>query len=373
MGHSTMQILRLSLLLSAIALVGARAQRPELPDDKDPNNWEDYYDDGVKLLGHSSKGAQERFEYAMHLRPDRAEPIYGQWITFWARDIGRFERYLNDDERVVQDPLVVRAESLRALAYRRNPFVHEGLIVFVWDQLPGQWRDDPLTRAWIFLGQAKLPQALDVFGQIIRREPEKYGYLRFVRASAFVNTGHVDSAAVEISSLLAQLRREDAKTLGNGYESKELLEYALGLLQLQLRHPAAAREAFGRATVENAAFAPAHAALAEMALAANDTTTALLESGLARETEPNDVLFAVLRARVLRQAYRHSEAATEFRRAIAMEPLYAEPYYLLGVTLEESGDKAGAVEAYTRFLAHASRYEPRRGPVELKLPTLKSH
>jgi predicted Zn-dependent protease len=267
----------------------------------------------------------------------------------------------------------VRAESLRALAYRRNPFVHEGLIVFVWDQLPGQWRDDPLTRAWIFLGQAKLQQALDLFGNVIRREPEKYGYLRFVRASAFVNTGHADSAAAEISTLLAQLRTEDTKTLGNGYESKELVEYAMGLLQLQLRHPAAAREAFGRATVENAAFAPAHAALAEMAIAANDTATALLESGLARETDPNDVLFTVLRARVLRQALRHEEAAAEFRKAIAMEPLYAEPYYLLGVTLEEFGDRAGAAEAYAQFLAHASRYEPRRGAVELRLPGLRSH
>lgn len=360
----------LAIVLLVVALAGTGAQRPKLPSDKDPNDWQDYYDDGVRLLGSSANGAQARFEYAAHLRPDRAEPIYGQWITFWAHDIGRFERYLREDERTLRDSLVVRAESIRALAFRRNPFVHEGLDVFLYDQLPGRWRDDPLTRAWIFLGEAKLSQALDRFGEVIRREPERYGYLRFVRASAFVNTGHVDSAAAEIGALLVQLRAEDAKTLGGEYESKDLLEYAMGLLQLQMQHTAAAHAAFGRATVENAAFAPAHEMLAELAMSANDTATALLESGLAKETEPNDVLYVVGHARALRQARHLTEAAAELRDAIAMEPLYAEPYYLLGGTLEESGDKPGAADAYTQFFGHATRYDPRCGPVQLKLPGL---
>jgi tetratricopeptide (TPR) repeat protein len=361
-----------ALLLAFVAFAGARAQRPKLPDDKDPNDWQEYYDDGVTLLRSSANRAQQRFEYAAHLRPDRAEPIFGQWITFWAHDIGRFEHYLSDDERTLRDPLVIRAESLRALAFRRNPLLHQGLVVVLYDQLPGRWQDDPITRGWIFLGEAKLQLAIERFGDAIRRDPERYGYLRFERASAFVNTGHADSAATEVAALLAQLRAEDAKTLGNGYESKELLEYALGLLELQLHHTPAAREALGRATVENAAFAPAHAMLAEMALTTNDTATALLEYGLATETEPNDVVLIVGHAKALRQARRRIEAAAEFRKAIAMEPLYAEPYYLLGGTLEELGDKPGAVEAYTQFLAHATRYDPRRGSIELKLPVLKS-
>jgi hypothetical protein len=72
-----------------------------------------------------------------------------------------------------------------------------------------------------------------------------------------VNLRQYDSAAAQISALLAQQRAAETKVIGKGYESKELLEYAMGLLQLQRGRTPAAREAFGRAAVENAAFAPA--------------------------------------------------------------------------------------------------------------------
>src|SRR4029079_1373030 len=137
--------------------------------------------------------------------------------------------------------------------------------------LPGQWPDDALTRAWLSLGRANLPDAAHQFGVLIRRNPEKNGKLRLVRAAALVKLHQFDSAATEISALLAQERAQDTKSLGNGYESKEMLEYALGLLQLNMRNVAAARDAFGRATVENAGFAPAHALLGEIAVAAKDT------------------------------------------------------------------------------------------------------
>ena len=361
----------LLFLLCALVPPVAGAQRPSLPRDKDPNDWEAYYDLGVAQLGHSSSRAEAAFVWAAHLRPDRPEPLYGQWLAIHIRDTHRFERYLQDDEKTLRDPEVVRGDSLRAAAFRRNPFVHQGLIVLLWDRLPGQWPDDALTRAWLALGRANLPDAAHEFGMLIRRNPEKYGYLRLVRASALVKLHQLDSAATEISALLAQERAQDAKSLGNGYESKELLEYALGLLQLNLRNTAAAREAFGRATVENAGFAPAHALLGELAVAAKDTTTALLEFGLAAETDPTDVEILIGYGKALRVAGRPVDAAEQFRKAVALEPYYADPFLNLALALEEAGERAGAADAYGQFLSKSMQSDSRRSAVEQRLLALK--
>ena len=363
--------LLLALLCALLPSAVAAQQRPTLPRDKDPNDWEAYYDLGVEQLGHDSYKAEYAFSWASHLRPDRPEPLYGQWLAFHIRDIRRFERYLQDDEKTLRDPEVLRADSLRTAAFRRNPFVHQGLMVLLWDKLPGQWGEDPLTRAWLSLGRANLAVAADEFGKLITRNPEKYGYLRFVRAAALVNLHRYDSAAADISGLLAQERAQDAKTTGSGYESKELLEYALGLLQFQLHNPAAAREAFGRATVENAGFAPAHAMLGELAVMKRDTATALLEFGLATETDPTDVEILIGYGKALRLANRPADAAAQFRKAVTLERYYAEPFFFLAQALDATGDKAGASDAYGQFLAKSSQYDPRRSVAEQRMTALK--
>jgi len=360
------------LLLCALVPSVAGAQRPSLPRDKDPNDWEAYYNLGVEQLGHSSSRAEAAFVWAAHLRPDRPEPLYGQWLAIHIRDTHRFERYLQDDEKTLRDPEVMRGDSLRAAAFRRNPFVHQGLIVLLWDRLPGQWPDDALTRAWLALGRANLPDAAHEFGLLIRRNPEKYGHLRLVRASALVKLHQFDSAATEISALLAQERAQDTKSLGNGYESKEMLEYALGLLQLNMRNVAAARDAFGRATVENAGFAPAHALLGEIAVAAKDTATALLEFGLAAETDPTDVEILIGYGKALRVAGRPVDAAEQFRKAVALEPYYAESSLNLALALEEAGERGGAADAYGQFLSKSMQSDSRRSAVEQRLLALKA-
>ena len=171
--------------------------------------------------------------------------------------------------------------------------------------------------------------------------------------------------------MLAQLRAEDAKSLGNGYESKELLEYAMGLLQLHAQRTTAAREAFGRAVVENAGFTPAHSMLGELAMSRNDTATALLEYGLAAETDPGDVEVVIGLGKALRQAKHLNPAAAQFRNAITIEPLYATPYFL-AATLDELGDRNAAAEAYKQFLSRAAASDPRRTEAEQKLTALDS-
>ena len=227
-----------------------------------------------------------------------------------------------------------------------------------------------MTRAWFALGEGDLPRALDPFATVISRDPQRFGYLRFVRASAFVNSGKPDSAAAEITKLLQQLHAQDAKSLGNGYESKELLEYALGLVELRRNHTAAAHDAFGRALVENAAFSPAHAMLAELAMNARDTTTALMEYGLATETDSTDVELILGMGRAYLQARRPADAATQFQRAVQLEPLYAEPYLRLASALEAKGDKAAASRAYVQFLQRVTQDDYRRGDIQHRIQLL---
>lgn len=357
-------LLALSFLAAAPRHAVAQPARPSLSRDADPNDWEAYYDVGVGELGKRPGTCAAAFYWASRLRPDRAEPLYGRWIAFWASDFGRYERWLDDDERVLRDPEVLAADSLRLLALRRNPFVHQGLVVFLHDHLRGRWRDNDITRTWIHYAQGNLPLAIAGFGRAIDREPVKYGYLRYERASAFVNTARYDSAAAELDALLAQLRASDEKQLVSEYASKELLEYARGLLNVEQRNPAAARTAFARALTENPGFAPAHAALGKLALAARDTAAALLEYDQAVDVAPDDVVLRLGRGRALAAAGRAAEAAAEARRVIALNPDWAEPYMVLAGALQQAGDAAGAKGAYAEFLSHSPRNEPRRGWVE---------
>ena len=182
----------------------------------------------------------------------------------------------------------------------------------MYQKLPGYIRDTPVTRAWFALGEGDLSRALDLFATVISRDPQRFGYLRFVRASA----------------------------------------------------------AFGRALVENAAFSPAHAMLAELAMNARDTTTALMEYGLATETDSTDVELILGMGRAYLQARRPADAATQFQRAVQLEPLYAEPYLRLASALEAKGDKAAASRAYVQFLQRVTQDDYRRGDIQHRIQLL---
>lgn len=363
--------LRAGAMILALTASLANAQQPErprLPRGADPNDWEAYYDLGIeRLQKDDGSTADAAFYWASRLRPDRGDPLYGRWLAYWAGDIGKFRDYLRGEARVLRDPRVQKVDSLRGAALRRNPFIHQGMIIYLYNRLPGNWQQDQLTMGWIALGQAQLPLALERFGRLVKTDPQKYGYLRFIRAAAFVNVQRLDSATAELTSLLAQLRSEDDKAVGSSYQSKELLEFALGLLHLQVRRNAAAKEAFGRAVAENAGFAPAHMLLGRMAVAARDTANALLEAGLAVETEPADVEARIGYGDALMQARRPKDAAVQFLKATELEPFYADPQFLLATALEGAGDTAGAKEKFARFLELASRSDPRRVEAERKI------
>ncbi len=71
---------------------------------------------------------------------------------------------------------------------------------------------------------------------------------------------------------------------------------------------------------------------------------------LASDLPPEDPTALFLRARALQGLERWAEAAADYRAALALRPEAVNSGFNLGLCLEESGDKAGALEAYEGFL-----------------------
>lgn len=342
------------LLLLVLTAAPAAAQerqpdRPRLPRGADPNSWESYFDLGMRLVPRMSTQAEAAFYWASRLDPSRAEPLYGRWAAFHLQDIGRWERYLKDDARVLGSNDVLRADSLRWRAYRRNPFVHRALDLVLIDQLPGRWGDDQATRAWIFYGAGNFERAAEQFGRIAARDP-KFAYWAVL---ANVSGGRFPEATVHLDSLLARARREETRRLVRPDESKEMYEYALGLLHRARNNKAEATAALQRALLENLAFYPARVQLGEMALEEGRVADAVDQLQQAAEIAPEDGYLQYRLGAALLLAGKPAEAVSALRSASRLEPYYAAVDLLLGAALERAGDTSAAKEAYSRYLSRA--------------------
>jgi tetratricopeptide (TPR) repeat protein len=349
-----------TLLFAGSAAAQSVPARPELPSDLDPNHWGSYYDHGVSILRARPRTAEAAFYWASRLNPERAEPLMARWVAFHLQDAGRWSDYLRGSERVLRKKEVIAADSLAWRAMVRNPLVPRTLEILLFDQLPGRWGQDDLTRGWIFYAARNLPRAVELLGRGIARDPSKYAYFRHMRAEAFVGLMQLDSALAEMRALRAELDRADAKTLVVTYESKAMIEYAMGFLLAARRDPAAAREAMGRSLLEDLAFYPAHLFLGDRALEAGDATMALQEYDAALLADSSDALVYYHRGQALARLNRVAEATEALRQTVAREPFYAAPWFDFGSILRARGDAQGARAAYTRFIALAPRSEARQ-------------
>ncbi|MDB4950084.1 MAG: hypothetical protein JWM27_2733 [Gemmatimonadetes bacterium] len=345
--------------LFAVPLAAQQApRRPPLPDTADVNDWEAYYDYGYKMFKASPERADAAFYWASRLDPERAEPLFGRWAAYWYRWDGRFAEYLQDELKGEDLKEAVRVDSLRLRAMLRNPFVQRDLLVPAYDRLPGRWGDDPATRGILATAQHDYARAVALLNVALQHGSRPW--LHEDRAIAFVALGRFDSAKVETETLLAELHRADERRMVRVYESKGVVEYGLGMLNLARRDQPAAREAFGRALTEDLALAPAHAMLGMLALAQRDTAAGFAEYRQAVELAPEDPVLRVRFGDALTGAGRAAEAVEHLRRAVALEPAYAAGYESLGRALAASGERAAALDAYAAYLVRAPRREAAR-------------
>jgi len=336
----------------------AESKRPRLSSAADTNDWEAYFDYGVSRLRSDPRGAERAFAWASRLDPTRAEPLYARWVAYWMRVPGWFEEYIEERPRALESPNVVQVDSLYQQALFRNPLTPRTLHILLYDQLPGRWGRDPLTIAVLAYGAGKFDAAAAEFGKLIRDDPVKHYRVRYWQALCFTATQRYDSAAVEVAALIEELRRRDEKQLAYWYESKDLLEYSLGLLELARGNRAAARAALQQALLENLAFYPAHGALGDVALGEGDRAAALREYGQAVELGGGDAGVRHRYAEALAQVGRHDEAELELHKVIELEPLFAPPYFTLGTVLEARGLREQALAAYRDYVLRAPSLAP---------------
>ena len=329
-------------------------KRPSLPGGADSSDWEAYFDYGVSKLRSDPRTAERAFYWASRLDPSRAEPLYGRWVAYWMRVPGWFEEYVAERPRVLQSPRVLAVDSLYLRALFRNPLMPRTLTVLLFDQLPGEWRRDRFTSAVLEYGANRFDAAAEDFGKLVREDSKNYR-LRYELALCFTAVRRYDSATAELTALLEDMHRHDEKQLAHAYESKELLDYSVGLLQLARGNRAAARDALEQALVENLAFYPAHSVLAELALNEGDRATAWREYAQAIDVGAGDGVLRYRYGAALGLAGRYAEAEQELQKAVDLEPWFAAPYFTLGRVLEARGQRQRALDQYREYVLRAPR------------------
>ncbi len=346
--------------------------RPKLSERADTNNWEAYFDRGRELLAKQPSRAEAAFYWAARINPERAEPLFARWVAFHMRDVGRFESYIQDDERVRRDPRVLAMDSLRFLSLIRNPFVHRGLEAMLWDRLPGFWGQDYVTKGWLAYATLDFPTALQYLGRSLSNKPKdipRNRWILFTRAQAFVQLHLLDSALAQMLRLREEAQLQEQREKVVLYESKEVVDYAIARLQAARGNMGAAREFLGNALVENLAFYPAQLFLGDYAMAQRQWDDALRAYEDALASGARDAVLYYHHARALLVLNRPKEALASLQKAIELEPYYAEPWLQLARILE-GGDPAAARVAYQRFLERAAQKDDNRVQVLKRIEAL---
>src|SRR5690606_17057204 len=241
----------------------------------------------------------------------------------------------------IRSSRVRQIDSLAVEALYRNPFYFARFERMMLDKvveevygptanISSRRTGDPAFDGYIAYAEGRFDDAIRYYGDALRRRPRDYE-LRAPRARAFYHRMQFDSAANELTILLDEMRKRDERQLVYFYDSKAMLEYTLARAYSAMNDTASARAALGRALEEDMSFHAAHAELAEIALAAGDTATALSELALTVELRASDVGARVRYGDVLMLSDRASDAVEQYRAAIESEPYFAHPYLRLAL------------------------------------------
>jgi tetratricopeptide (TPR) repeat protein len=357
--------------------------RPHVPIGVDTNDAQVYYDLGLAQLERDPKKAADAFFWAARLNPTGADAYYARRIALLLSDPRRLQRYWYGDRGTVQSDEIKRIDSLQLQALTINPFLSQRLdarlLKAIIDQIANDeerrtgasaneisyyletWlmRAPVSMRAWRAYGNGDFREALSLYAEAIKSAKRKAS-LRTDRGRIFFQLDQADSALAELTLAVEEMRKSDKKDLVFLYESKALTEHSIGMIHHRLGNMDAAKEAFGRALQEDLSYSPAHVQLGFLALETKDTTTALSELDLAVQIRGDDPGLRYIYGFVLAMASKHAESEEHLRKAIALDPVYALPHYVLGQVLEVQGKRVEAATEYRAFLAMASRQDPRR-------------
>jgi hypothetical protein len=357
--------------------------RPRLAVGADTNSARVYYDYGLTKIEREPDKAADAFYWAMRINPGFAEAYYARRCAMLLRDKTRLQRYIENDRHTLRSDEIERIDSLYYYALTISPFMYPGLDALLFRGYFDAVTDDYVRRtnaspsevqfelnrrllsapasfkAWRAYSEGRFPDAVTFYATAIK-DAKFTSDLRADRGRVFFQLGQADSALAELTRSLDELRKADKEDIVFVYESKALLEHSIGLVQQRLGNEVAAKEAFAHALEEDLSYFPAHLQLAYTALAQNDTATALSEMDLAVQIRGDDPVLRYIYGYALGTSGKFGDAEVQLRKAIAVDPVFATPYHILGQVLESEGKWSDAAAQYESFLMKASQADPRR-------------
>ena len=391
-------ILHIAVSLAFVTIAAsAQAQRglpdrPRLPDGEDRNDPWAYFRLANSSLRRDPDKAADAFFWAARLNPTWAEAYYGRRVALLLRDRPKLVRYYEGDEGVIRETQGI--DSLYLYALTLNPFLGPQLDHLILDamiqeysrqaanrsgespsdiayQIEAYLRQSPRWRAILAYRDGKNVNALSLYAQAIPRSKDKGGIIA-ERGRLFFQMGQYDSAFVNVTEALAELRKADKKDLVFLYESKALMESRIAMIEQVKGNKAAAAEAFGRALQEDLSYFPAHVNLAYLALETGDAETVISEMNLAVDIRPDDPGIRYRYGYALGTVSKLEEAEVQLKKAVELDPDYAAPHFTLGEVYQAGGHKPQAIKAYETFLALSAANDVRRPEANDVLALLKA-
>ena len=347
--------------------------RPRFTVARDSNSAASYYYHGMQILAQRPAEAADAFFWAARLEPQWADPVYARRVALLMKDERALIDYVMSGQRTTEQR---RADSLQYRALLLDPFLYRKLDKEMLDRAVNAYirqvdRDRggtgtmpvflrpaefavsrPRLAGWMAYSDGKFADALKYFGVALKRYPKAYD-IHSDRADVLFLVGQYDSTLAELDAMLAEMRKVEQKKLLSFYDSKAFVEYQAGKVQLRRGDLAQARDAFGRALTEDLSFYMAHAALSGVALAMNDTATAIQEYDLAVQLRDDDPGLRYDYGALLFMSAKYDAAAAQFRKAIELDPDYAKPYFPLAYISDGMGKDADALQFYDGYVRRA--------------------
>jgi hypothetical protein len=339
----------LVVFLAAAAPIAAQA-RPSLPRDKDPNDWTAYYERGIHELDRRPAIAETYFAYAARLDPSVAEPLLGRYAAWW-----RFRPWVRNRlwlDKPTDSDTARRTEEWLAEADLRNPFVHQGVLLWT---LPKGWvirTDDAYGRGLRAYFRGAWQESVREFTTAIGRDSARWTAYRY-RGLARVQLGQLDDAARDFEALLRRIGAFEAQVTVHWDLGKARLYYTLALIHLMGGHRDDARQAFQRAFEVDLGFVLGHMYYGNLLLEDGDTVGGLREYALAAELHPDDPLIRQNYGAILLNLGRPDSALVQLTEAIRLAPDYAPLYFNRALCLERLGRTDEARAMHREFVARA--------------------
>jgi tetratricopeptide (TPR) repeat protein len=382
-----------AISLAAIALapsLGAQKStpipsRPVLEAGADTNDARSYYGYGMKTVYDKPSEAVRGFYWASRINPGSAEVLYSlHCATLLAMSnedmAGYYDFYAKNrkPQYLTLDTLILRVYSIDPFLYPNleHTMLRRQIEAEIISQNPGINRAIMNDRIMSYLNNARfsaqveyadgrMPQALaDYAKDLTYRGWSKKtralvtGDIHSIRARIFYVLGNLDSARTEMTAAVSAMRERDTTQRVILYRSKATYEQSLGMVFERQSQMDSARDAYGQALQEDLSYFPAHARLAQMALAKGDTTTALTELDLVVQLQPNDVVARYEYAVALVKVGHDAAAAAQLKNAIAVDPYFAAPHLLLARIADVEQYAQDAVGEYQQYVALTPRSDP---------------